>query len=431
MEAKQELVIFDVEPEGRTEKWMQQLPDRVCKIYREIAERRTQNDAFALIQENFQKNKVYLHEYFPTIHTVFDDILVPESLGEFQVKRINIIGKYRGVTIEFKKLVEKLISDVEEQARLLSDRDRELFEDILANTLSKKIRAKIQSSKRWVESMNQLMESMQTSSGLKLSLKWKSKKALKEEQLDTRKLVDILQKDYDIMRPEEITQLSQHFRSKIDEARKTAGESDGVQSFHSIMKEVLDYRKWFEFQLEYQKTGEKKKELTDRTFFTFSGGEKAMAMYVPLFSAVAAKYEGARSDAPRMIYFKKHPIFHKIFTGFQKKYESLGHLGGTVVLHHLTKDEKLQLSGFFQKDFYENKTVTISMNRMEKALKSSKFELLDWMDILESYFGQKIIWKQEVLQRENEKQKVFFNKILKEIKFDIVKECFIIESKKN
>lgn len=62
------------------------------------------------------------------------------------------------------------------------------------------------------------------------------------------------------------------------------------------------------------------------------------------------------------------------------------------------------------------------MNRMEKALKSSKFELLDWMDILESYFGQKIIWKQEVLQRENEKQKVFFNKILKEIKFDIVKE---------
>ena len=72
------------------------------------------------------------------------------------------------VTIEFKKLVERLNVDVEEQARLLSDRDRELFEDILANTLSKKIRAKIQSSKRWVDNMNQLMESMQTSSGLKV-----------------------------------------------------------------------------------------------------------------------------------------------------------------------------------------------------------------------------------------------------------------------
>ena len=67
------------------------------------------------------------------------------------------------------------------------------------------------------------------------------------------------------------------------------------------MKEILDYRKWFEFQLESQKTGERKKELTDRVFFTFSGGEKAMAMYVPLFSAVAAKYDSARKDAPRLI----------------------------------------------------------------------------------------------------------------------------------
>ena len=47
--------------------------------------------------------------------------------------------------------------------------------------------------------------------------------------------------------------------------------------------------------------GEKKKELTDRVFFTFSGGEKAMSMYVPLFSAVVAKYAGARPDAPRLI----------------------------------------------------------------------------------------------------------------------------------
>lgn len=63
------------------------------------------------------------------------------------------------------------------------------------------------------------------------------------------------------------------------------------------MRDILDYRKWFEFRLEYQKTGEVKKELTDRAFFTFSGGEKAMSMYVPLFSAAVAKYKGAREDA--------------------------------------------------------------------------------------------------------------------------------------
>ena len=56
-----------------------------------------------------------------------------------------------------------------------------------------------------------------------------------------------------------------------------------------------------EFQLFSEKTGERKKELTNSVFGTFSGGEKAMAMYVPLFSAVVAKYQGGRPDAPRLI----------------------------------------------------------------------------------------------------------------------------------
>lgn len=42
--------------------------------------------------------------------------------------------------------------------------------------------------------MNTLMESMKTSSGLTLSLRWKNKRAEKEEQLDTRELVELLQK---------------------------------------------------------------------------------------------------------------------------------------------------------------------------------------------------------------------------------------------
>jgi len=128
-----------------------------------------------------------------------------------------------------------------------------------------------------------------------------AERAEKEEQLDTRALVELLQKDVEIMREEEVESLSRHFRSKIEEARKISGDMGSVQSFHATMREVLDYRKWFEFQLECQKTGEKKKELTDRVFFTFSGGEKAMAMYVPLFSAVVAKYAGARPDAPKLI----------------------------------------------------------------------------------------------------------------------------------
>ena len=50
-----------------------------------------------------------------------------------------------------------------------------------------------------------------------------------------------------------------------------------------------------------RKNGERQKELTNSVFGTFSGGEKAMSMYVPLFSAVVAKYQGGRADALRLI----------------------------------------------------------------------------------------------------------------------------------
>ena len=63
---------------------------------------------------------------------------------------------------------------------------------------------------------------MQTSSGLRLSLKWKKRRAETEDQLDTGALVDLLQKDAEIMREEEVEKLSRHFRSKIEEARKLA-----------------------------------------------------------------------------------------------------------------------------------------------------------------------------------------------------------------
>lgn len=275
--------------------------EKVCQMFAGKFGNRKQTDLLGSLQEVYHQNKAYLTEYHMTMQTLFSEQDEESAFFELSMKRIDILVKYRGNTLKFKELILRLCEDAEEQKRLLSDKDRELFEDILANTISKKIRLKIQSSKRWVEKMNSLMESMRTSSGLTLSLRWKSRRAEREEQLDTRTLVELLQKDSEIMREEEVEKLSLHFRSKIEEARKLSSDGSSVQSFHMIMREVLDYRKWFEFQLECQKTGEKKKELTDRVFFTFSGGEKAMAMYVPLFSAVVAKYSGARQEAPRLI----------------------------------------------------------------------------------------------------------------------------------
>lgn len=255
------------------------------------------------LQELFHANRAQLAEYRPSIRYLFSQSYegMNTRIKGLTPGRLEIICDYRGKAIGFEALLAALKTESESLTKLLDDKDRELFEDILANTISKKIRSRISLSKRWVERMNALMESMDTSSGLSLSLRWKNKPAASEEELGTRELVDLLSKDVEIMREEDIKRLSEHFRSRIRSARRLSEEKGNMLSFHTVMKEILDYRKWFEFRIEYQKTGEKKKELTDRSFFTFSGGEKAMCMYVPLFSAVAAKYDSARSDAPRLL----------------------------------------------------------------------------------------------------------------------------------
>ena len=286
-----------------------EIPEEIGTQARAIAQY-LKSDAEGLSWENVNQNlnavyyqqREFLNEYQPSLKT---DLFAEEDEGKpeaaMTARRNDIRARYQGKELPFSQLLTCLKAEIAELKDLISVRDRELFEDILSNTVSRKIRGKINAAGSWVSNMNQLMSSMNTSSGLKLSLKWRSKTAEAEDQLDTGELVQLLKKDYLSMTETESQRLSAHFRSKVEEARRSSGEQAGLVSFYQVMKDTLDYRKWFEFQLFAQKTGERQKELTNSVFGTFSGGEKAMAMYVPLFSAVVAKYEGGSKNAPRLI----------------------------------------------------------------------------------------------------------------------------------
>lgn len=256
------------------------------------------------LQEVYFECSGYLIEYQISSFEQFAELRTKrpqESTLSTPVQRLDYQARYRGSRIPFQKLSGILDEELTGLQQLIRQADRELFEDILSNTMSRKIRSRINSAQSWVENMNRQMECMNTSSGLKLRLRWRSKTTESESQLDTAELVELLRKDYRSMKEDEAARLSQHFRSKVEESRRIAQDSGGSASFYQVMQEALDYRKWFEFQLFCEKPGERQKELTNSVFGTFSGGEKAMSMYVPLFSAVTAKYRGARPDAPQIV----------------------------------------------------------------------------------------------------------------------------------
>lgn len=272
--------------------------DHVADVHAKIASRypslKGKESLGNELQTKFYQHRGYLQEYNLSLLTVFE----AEDEG---LARLDIKARYKGVSINFLMLLENLQRDIEKQSILLEDSDRTLIEDILVNTISRKVRTHIQNSKHWVEVMNRYMNAMDTSSGLKLSLQWRSHKAENDEELSSEHLVKLLEKDVRILKDSDRQMLSSHFRSKINKARKMMERQDNHDSFHTIMKTIMDYRTWFDFRILYEKAGEKKKELTNTAFYAFSGGEKAMSMYVPLFSAVAAKFEGADEDAPLLI----------------------------------------------------------------------------------------------------------------------------------
>ena len=251
------------------------------------------------ITESINKNSADLREYALKEITLFND----EESGndnKWLRQRRDFKWKIQGKDVNLLVLIEEIKHSIDELELLISEEERKVFEEVLMNTISQKVQAKIYQSNNWVKKINELMNSMDTSSSLKLNLSWVPKKSDSEGQLDISKLVDILQRG-DRNKESDLKSLAKHFSQKVkEELRKYEGSGE-ARNYHSIIKDVLDYRKWYEFKLYYVKNNERKKELTNNAFFQFSGGEKAMSMYIPLFSAIYARYEKGRNDCPRII----------------------------------------------------------------------------------------------------------------------------------
>lgn len=212
--------------------------------------------------------------------------------------RQDLTAVYQGKVINIFELNSCLEGAILESQSYISTQERHLFEDILLKTVGNKIRDRIDSSKKWVAKMNDIMKNTQMDSNLSFQLEWKNKQAFTEDELDTKELVRLFQIDPGMIKPSDSEKLITHFRSKI---KKELEYSDSYDSYTNIISRVLDYRNWFEFKLYYKRKSGEKKELTNKVFFIFSGGERAKSMYVPLFAAVYAKLLSAKENSLRII----------------------------------------------------------------------------------------------------------------------------------
>lgn len=117
-----------------------------------------------------------------------------------------------------------------------------------------------------------------------------------------------------------------------------------------------------------------------------------------------------------LTYFHQSPVWKKVLKGFRDKYSSYGRFGGKVVLKNLKSQDIEELEGFFGKSFHGQKSVTVSAEKFRQALEASRYKDITPECLLENFFGELLLGKQEQkFLREQKKEKIW-QKFLKDYK---------------
>lgn len=274
-------------------------------VLRDSDKNRELTDLFNSLYQVYQRHNGSLTTYGTSLEECFgevDDVLMKDGSTHAIRQRMRIVSVWNGKKVYLEEFYGILKNAIDETELLIQQKDRELFEDILSQTISQQLTDRIAESRKWVSDMSKLMKEMDTSMGLTFSLEWKPRTADNDAEIDTAELEQILLRDRELLTTEDIEKVAAHFRSKIRMEKRRLEEAGGMINYMELVREALDYRRWFEFQMYYRRGAEGRKPLTNAAFNRFSGGEKAMAMYVPLFAAVNAQYKKADyADHPRMI----------------------------------------------------------------------------------------------------------------------------------
>ncbi len=110
-----------------------------------------------------------------------------------------------------------------------------------------------------------------------------------------------------------------------------------------------------------------------------------------------------------LAYFSDGDHFRRLFSLFKKKYESLGRIGGTVKLEYFSDEELDALARFLGVTDKElRRKGNVSLEKFEQQLQSTRFEGVHLKELLEAYFGETLLSKKEMKEKQDEETRQFF-----------------------
>ncbi|MCP3802660.1 TIGR02680 family protein [Allokutzneria sp. A3M-2-11 16] len=207
-----------------------------------------------------------------------------------------------GIRVGAAELLAILRAEAEESRREITDRERALFDQTLTGDIRRHLAARIRQANELVDGMNARLERVRTASKVAVRLVWQVAPDL---PAGTKAARDLLLKDPAGLNDADRESLHRFFRDRIEQAKA----DDTATSWEQQLGQVFDYTAWHQFVVKVDRAnGAGWQLLTRKLHGALSGGEKAIALHLPLFAAVAAHYQ-ATPPAPRVI------LLDEVFVG--------------------------------------------------------------------------------------------------------------------
>lgn len=244
-----------------------------------------------------------LHRLSESMHTCRDVLQARADLDlETDEDVQTFTAVVDGIRVGAAELLKILCAEADESRREITERERELFDQTLTGDTRRHLAARIRQANELVENMNNRLEQVRTASKVAVRLVWQVAADLPP---GTKAARDLLLKDPVRLTAADRESLHQFFRDRIEEAKA----DDTATGWEQQLAKVFDYTAWHRFAVKVDRAnGEGWQLLTRKLHGALSGGEKAIALHLPLFAAVAAHYQ-AVPEAPRVI------LLDEVFVG--------------------------------------------------------------------------------------------------------------------
>ena len=130
-------------------------------------------------------------------------------------------------------------------------------------------------------------------------------------------------------------------------------------------------------------------------------------------------------------YFKGKDGYKRAFEQMKKKWRYYGRSAGYIILDNPSDSEKELLGGFLGKDFNNTNKIKFLMTDFEKALSETKYKNINLYDLLETYFGERLITNKDFKAEKTNEKSDFFSAVIKKISSQYGNDCKSLQWLKN